>query len=90
MDVGRVDLEFKIRSGRTAILVEWTDDEKTDSAVIDRNSTSYLVEGLKNYEYEFGVYAIEQTENGEIIKRSIGDPVYIRPYTYASDELILF
>ena len=81
---------LKFDPGRTAILVEWTDDEKTDSAVIDRNSTSYLVEGLKNYEYEFGVYAIEQTENGEIIKRSIGDPVYIRPYTYASDELILF
>ena len=81
---------LKLDPGRTAILVEWTDDEKTDSVIIDRNSTSYLVEGLKNYEYELGVYAIEQKENGEIIKRSIGDPVYIRPYTYASDELILF
>ena len=81
---------LKLDPGRTAILVEWTDDEKTDSVIIDRNSTSYLVEGLKNYEYELGVYAIEQTANGEITKRSIGDPVYIRPYTYASDELILF
>ena len=70
---------LKLDPGRTAILVEWTDDEKTDSVIIDRNSTSYLVEGLKNYEYELGVYAIEQTANGEITKRSIGDPVYIRP-----------
>lgn len=81
---------LKLDPGRTAILVEWTDDEKTDSVIIDRNSTSYTVEGLKNYEYELGVYAIEQAENGEIIKRSIGDPVYVRPYSYASDELILF
>lgn len=81
---------LKLDPGRTAILVKWTDDEKIDSVIIDRNSTSYLVEGLKNYEYELSVYAIEQKENGEIIKRSIGDPVYIRPYTYASDELILF
>lgn len=82
--------KLKLDPGRTAILVTWTDDEKTDSVMIDRNSTSYTVEGLKNYEYELGVYAIEQTENGEIIKRSLGDPVYIRPFTYASDELILF
>lgn len=81
---------LKLDPGRTAILVKWTDDEKTDSVIIDRNSTSYLVEGLKNYEYELGVYAIEQTESGKIVKRSIGNPVFIRPYTYASDELILF
>lgn len=38
-------------------MVEWTDDEKTDSVIIDRESESYLVEGLKNYEYTFKVCA---------------------------------
>ena len=80
---------LKLDPGRTAIMVEWTDDEKTDSVIIDRDSESYLVEGLKNYEYTFRVSAIEQKE-GEIIKQSLGDPVYVRPYTSASEELLLF
>ena len=80
---------LKLDPGRTAIMVEWTDDEKTDSVIIDRESESYLVEGLKNYEYTFKVCAIEE-KDGEIVKRSLGDPVYVRPYTYASEELLLF
>lgn len=87
-----VQLSWNLKSdpGRTAILVEWTDDEKTDSAIIDKTSTSYLVKGLeKDYEYTFKVSAIEQ--KGEIIeKKSLGDAVYVRPYSYASSEVVLF
>ena len=80
---------LKLDPGRTAILVKWTDDEKTDSVILDKDSESYLVQGLKNYEYKFSVNAIEQ-KDGETIKYSIDDPVYVRPYSYESDELALF
>ena len=80
---------LKLDAGRTAILVKWTDDEKTDSVILDKDCKSYLVEGLKNYEYTFNVNAIEQ-KNGKTIKYSINDPVYVRPYTYESDEISLF
>lgn len=80
---------LKLDPGRTAILVEWTDDEGIHSKVIDKDDDSYLVEGLKNYEYTFRVSAIEE-KDGEVARKSLGDPIYIRPYTYDSEELTLF
>ena len=81
--------ELKLDPGRTAIMIKWTDDEKSDSVLIDKESTSYVVKNLKNYEYSFNVYAVEKNDE-QIVKYSLGDPVYARPYTYESDELLLF
>lgn len=81
--------ELKLDPGRTAILVEWTDDSTTYSQVIDKDARDFMITGLKNYEYACSVKAIEQ-KDGEVIGKSIGDPVYVRPFTYASEELSLF
>ena len=81
---------LKLDAGRTDILVEWKDASDTHSQVLDKNSNSFLIEGLtENYDYEFNVYAI-RVEDGEIVKKSLGDAVYARPFTAQSDELSLF
>lgn len=75
--------------GRTAIMVKWTKDKQSDSVLIDKESTSYLVEELINYEYEFSVNAVEEVD-GKVTKRSLGDPVNVCPYTNESEEVMLF
>ncbi len=85
-------LSWKLKQdlGRTAILVEWKDSETTHSQLIDKNSESFVVEGLtSNYDYEFNVWAVME-ENGEIVKKSLGDPVYAYPFNSQSDEVALF
>lgn len=82
--------KLKLDPGRTAILVEWKDKEGTYSEMIDKDSERFLVEGLlENYDYEFNVYAVTE-ENGEIVKKSLGDAVYGRSFNSQSDELSLF
>lgn len=81
---------LKLDPGRTSILVEWKDNENTYSKIIDKDSESFLVEGLtENYDYEFNVWAVAEVD-GEIVKKSLGDPVYGRPFNSQSDELSLF
>ncbi len=75
---------------RTGILVEWKNSTKTYSQMIDKDSVNFLVQGLTdNYDYMFNVWAI-RLENGEIVKKSLGDAVYGRPFNFESDELALF
>ncbi|EKJ89192.1 hypothetical protein QR305_01128 [Bacteroides finegoldii] len=81
---------LKLDPGRTGILVEWKDDTATHSEMLDKDAESFLVEGLtNNYDYEFNVWAVTE-ENGEIVKKSLGNPVYGRPFNLQSDELSLF
>lgn len=86
----RLRWTLKLDAGRTDILVEWKDASQTYSQQIDKESESFLVEGLtENYDYEFNVYAI-RVEDGKVVKKSLGDAVYARPFTSQSDELSLF
>ncbi len=81
---------LKLDPGRTGILVEWKNDTNTFAKIIDKDSESFLVEGLTdNYDYEFNVWAITE-QDGKVVKKSLGDPVYARSFNYESDELALF
>mgnify|MGYP002516425668 CR=1 FL=1 len=61
----------------TKIKVKWTDDDaKSDSAMLDRNITSYNITGLKNSSYSVTLTAV----SGEG-KESLSSTLYARPYT---------
>lgn len=85
----KLSWNLKLDPGRTGIMVKWSNESYSDSTIIDKDASDFTVPLTDNSEYTLNVWAIRQ-ENGVITKKSLGDPVYARPYTKESDEFALF
>lgn len=75
--------------GRTGIMVKWSNAVNADSLVIGKDETSYTFHLTDDYEYTFNVWAVRE-ENGVLVKRSLGNPEYARPFNKYSDAFALF
>jgi hypothetical protein len=77
-------------ASRTAVLVECMTDADTVTYTLGKDDSAFVVKDLnRDYDYEFLVSAIRQ-ENGEMIRKSLGDPIFAKPFSMESDEVKLF
>lgn len=77
-------------ASRTAMLVECMTDEDTVTYTIGKDDSTFVVKDLlRDYDYEFLVSAI-RVEDGVQTKKSLGDPIFAKPFSMESDEVKLF
>lgn len=77
-------------ASRTAMLVECMTDQDTVTYTLGKDDSVFTVKNLtRDYDYEFLVSAIRE-EDGKVTKKSLGDPIFSKPFSMESDEVKLF
>ncbi len=75
---------------RDSIYIEWQDDSSTRDTLIDKNSTSCIINDLGNFDYFFSVSSVSFDDENNIDGKSLETTIYSRPFSLEHESLSTF
>ncbi|MCW3786816.1 DUF4998 domain-containing protein [Plebeiibacterium sediminum] len=75
---------------RDSIYIVWQDDSSTRDTLVDKNSTSCVIENLENFDYFFSVSSVSFDEENNMDGQSLETTIYARPFSLEHESLSTF